>query len=867
MKQTIHVLSAACLAAFLSNSPCLAAGDPFTGWPVDCRPSDVSRKIANQFLSTSPDRYSPTNGYRSKVAYGGGKHIQYSVVSLWVNALECARILGEKELEKKLIAAFDPYYGEKAEKLSKYKHVDYTIVGSVPLEIALLTGDKKARELGLFYADRQWEEPKPDEHAFGTYEKRLEWWKQGYTDQTRPWIDDAYMISLLQTQAYRVTGDRKYINRAAKELALYLDQLQLENGLFHHAPFAPFVWGRGDGWVAAAMPLVLKYLPTDNEYHARILAGYRKMMKALLERQREDGMWAQLVGDPGAWAESSCTAMFAHAFAEGVRYGWLDPATYGPAFRKAFLALAARTDEWGNVAGVCVGTNAKNSRQWYLDRARIVGDAHGQAALLWLCRSILEKAKGRTVQGAGAAVAEAGIREARPEDDLKRKAPVLLNRKARGFRGIWYYNQKSNDEYVYKYSGGLGTYCAGHIPMAVYSKEADKTFFTFGGTDERNSTLLQSVSYFDHKTKRLARPTIVFDKRTTDAHDNAVINLDDKGYIYLFSASHGRARPSAIARSEKPYDISSFKVIWEGNFSYPQPFWIPGHGFLFPHAWYVAGRSNCFMTSDPDGLKWTDRTRLVYFHDGHYQRAWQFGNKVGIAFDQHPAGKGLNWRTDIFYMESDDFGKTWKNVKGEALTLPIDKRDNPALVFPYAEKQRNVYIKGVKFDSKGRPIILSTISKGYRSGPENGPREWKLAKWTGEAWREIDTGIRSDSNYDFAVLYIDTDTDWRILGASEKGPQPFNPGGEIAAWISHDAGETWKMEKQLTSGSERNQNYPRQPLNVQPDFYAFWADGHGRQPSISRLYFCDKALRVFQMPLEFEGDFVAPEAVSGEAAK
>ena len=96
--------------------------------------------------------------------------------------------------------------------------------------------------------------------------------------------------------------------------------------------------------------------------------------------------------------------------------------------------------------------------------------------------------------------------------------------------------------------------------MAIYSKEADKTFFTFGGTDERNSTLLQSVSFFDHKTKKLARPTVVFDKHTTDAHDNAVINLDDKGYIYLFSASHGRSRPSRIARSEKPYDISSFKA-------------------------------------------------------------------------------------------------------------------------------------------------------------------------------------------------------------------------------------------------------------------------------------------------------------------
>ena len=41
---------------------------------------------------------------------------------------------------------------------------------------------------------------------------------------------------------------------------------------------------------------------------------------------------------------------------------------------------------------------------------------------------------------------------------------VTLNRKAKGFKGIWYGCQPTGDEYVYKYSGGLGTYCAKHRP-------------------------------------------------------------------------------------------------------------------------------------------------------------------------------------------------------------------------------------------------------------------------------------------------------------------------------------------------------------------------------------------------------------------
>ena len=833
----------------------------FRNWPADVRPSVVSRRIAEQFLSTVPDYYRPENGYRGNHGYGFGKEIQYSVVSLWVNALECACIVGDKELEDRLVAAFEPYFGVKRDILPKFKHVDFTIIGAVPLEIAILTGDPRARTLGLKYADMQWEEPRRDDpppwYNNTPYEERLDWWRRGYTDQTRLWIDDTYMIAALQTQAYRLTGDRKYIDRTAKEMVLYLDRLQQPNGLFHHAPGVPFFWGRGNGWMAGAMPLILRYLPEESEFRPRIMAGYLKMMATLLACQRENGMWGQLVDDPLSWGETSATAMFAHAFAEGVAHGWLNAATYGPAMRKAFFALSARMDEWGNIASVCNGTAAKNDRAYYLKRERVNGDSHGQAAMLWLCRSILEIAKEKTISPVPP-VAAPGIFDSRDSFDAIPHRFELLNRKADGFRGIWYYNQRSGDEYVYKYSGGMGTYCAGHIPMAVYSTGADKTFFTYGGTDERNTTLLQCVSYFDHKTGKLARPTVVFDKHTVDAHDNAVINMDDKGYIYLFSASHGQWRPSAIARSEKPYDISKFRVIWEGNFSYPQPFYFPGHGFLFLHAWYVAGRSNCLMTSNEDGTTWSGRTRLAYFNDGHYQRVWQFGNKVGVAFDQHPKGKGLNWRTDVYYMESDDYGKTWKSASGESLTLPLAARDNPALALSYADKARNVYIKGVKFDAEGRPVVLSTVSKGYRAGPEDGPREWKLAKWTGTAWREIDTGIRSDNNYDFAELYIDGEKEWRIIGASETGPQPYNPGGEIAAWISRDAGETWTLEKRLTHNSERNQNYPRQPLNVQPGFYAFWADGNGRKPSISKLYFCDKDLNVFEMPLSFEGEFAEP---------
>jgi rhamnogalacturonyl hydrolase YesR len=113
------------------------------------------------------------------------------------------------------------------------------------------------------------------------------------------------------------------------------------------------------------------------------------MMEKLLELQRDDGMWGQLIDDPGSWGETSGTAMFAFAFIKGVKNGWLDAAKYAPAARKAYLAVCATMDELGNVAGVCIGTGAKNDRQYYYDRRKINGDPHGQAPLLWCVNELI----------------------------------------------------------------------------------------------------------------------------------------------------------------------------------------------------------------------------------------------------------------------------------------------------------------------------------------------------------------------------------------------------------------------------------------------------------------------------------------------
>ena len=69
------------------------------------------------------------------------------------------------------------------------------------------------------------------------------------------------------------------------------------------------------------------------------------------------------------------------------------------------------------------------------------------------------------------------------------------------------------------------------------------------------------------------------------------------------------------------------------------------------------------------------------------------------------------------------------------------------------------------------------------------------------------------------------------------------------------------MVRQMTKNSEYNHTYVRRPVNANPGFYGFWADGHGRRPSDSRLYFCNKAGDVFLLPAEMTEDFAEPEII------
>ncbi len=271
------------------------------------------------------------------------------------------------------------------------------------------------------------------------------------------------------------------------------------------------------------------------------------------------------------------------------------------------------------------------------------------------------------------------------------------------------------------------------------------------------------------------------------------------------------------------------------------------------------GRMSHWMTS-PDGFTWSEPRPLAMIEMGHYQISWEKDGGVGTAFNYHPEPEGLNFRTNIYYLETRDMGETWTTVDGTPVETPLRDVANPALVRDYEAEGLKVYIKEVNFDREGRPVILYVTTGGWEPGPQNGPREWMVAHWTGTEWR-YHWITEAYNNYDTGCLHIEEDGAWRLIAPTDLGPQPYNPGGEMVMWLSRDEGETWERVRQLTHDSPYNHTYARIPKNAHPGFYAFWADGHGREESESRLYFCTREGDVYRLPTKMTGESAPPERV------
>lgn len=190
------------------------------------------------------------------------------------------------------------------------------------------------------------------------------------------WTDDMFMSTVVLARGGKV-------DLASRMLVAYLSRLQRPDGIFMHAVNGPVAWGRGNGFAALGLTEALAAMPVSDPNQARVLDSYRRLMDAARTRQAPDGMWNEVLDEPGSYREESATAMLMTAMSRGIRAGWIDR-SYVPVVERAWRGVAAHVAEDGTIIDVCTGTGAGPTKQYYLDRAAVTGadDRGGAMALM-----------------------------------------------------------------------------------------------------------------------------------------------------------------------------------------------------------------------------------------------------------------------------------------------------------------------------------------------------------------------------------------------------------------------------------------------------------------------------------------------------
>jgi rhamnogalacturonyl hydrolase YesR len=192
--------------------------------------------------------------------------------------------------------------------------------------------------------------------------------------------DSVFMATPLVVKAGKLTGERKYFDLAARHVAFMQKLVLREDGLYRHSPLTDAAWGRGNAFPALGLALALSDFPKDHPAYQHMMAEFQQHMFVLARFQDQDGMWHEVIDEPGSYAETSATAMIGFAIERGIRRGWLDPAAYQPRVNRTWRAVLARVGNAGQLVDVCESTNKQNTLQDYLHRAAILGpDPRGGA--------------------------------------------------------------------------------------------------------------------------------------------------------------------------------------------------------------------------------------------------------------------------------------------------------------------------------------------------------------------------------------------------------------------------------------------------------------------------------------------------------
>jgi unsaturated rhamnogalacturonyl hydrolase len=205
--------------------------------------------------------------------------------------------------------------------------------------------------------------------------------------------DAVFMACPILVKAGVATGEKRYFDQCYRHFDYIAALCRRPDGLYRHSPLSEAAWGRGNGFPALGLALVLPDFPMEHEGYPALLKAFQDHLAALARHQSGNGMWHQIIDHPDSYAELTATCMIACAIAIGLEKGWLEKSEWESRLGLAWSAVKMHLSTDGEtLINVCTGTGKQASLEDYYRREAILGpDSRGGAMLLMLAAEMKKR--------------------------------------------------------------------------------------------------------------------------------------------------------------------------------------------------------------------------------------------------------------------------------------------------------------------------------------------------------------------------------------------------------------------------------------------------------------------------------------------
>ncbi len=225
-------------------------------------------------------------------------------------------------------------------------HADDYCVGQAYIELYRKYHDKNMIKPIRAYLDQMLKDPAKGDLKFVNT-------KDYWATQRWSWCDALFMGPAVWAKMGNVTHKKKYLDFMYSEYKATTDYLyDKEESLYFRdsnyftrkeANGAKVFWGRGNGWVFAGLPIIIRELPANYQNRDFFTKIYKDMAARLLTLQQPDGSWHASLLDPASYPnpEMSATAFFVYGFVWGINNGYLEKDKYLPVVVNGWKAMVS----------------------------------------------------------------------------------------------------------------------------------------------------------------------------------------------------------------------------------------------------------------------------------------------------------------------------------------------------------------------------------------------------------------------------------------------------------------------------------------------------------------------------------------------